>query len=97
MSTNTNEPRRIKVVTGYSAQARLMAVLGDPIGYTARLMNGPYASGPTHVVYADHGIAVIIVETRHRRWEVFALPSGTPIESDEKATARFIANLKADR
>jgi hypothetical protein len=88
------EPRRMRVVTGYAAHARLSAEMGDPIGYTARLINGPYVSSPTHAVYALHGQAVIVVETRHRRYEVFALPSGSVIESDDKATARFIARQR---
>ena len=76
--------RRIKTVTGYAADARWFAELGEPLGYIPRQSDipSPYAYAPSHVVYAWRGRAVIHVETKHRRYEVYDVPRSM-IHADE--------------
>jgi hypothetical protein len=65
---------RIKVVTGYAAHARFLAeVSEEPIGTIDRRpeIPSPYAFSPDHPVWNWNGVQVIVVETRHRRYEVF--------------------------
>ncbi len=77
--------KRIKVIIGYAANARFhVNVSAKPIGYIARQpIPSPYCCGPSHVVWDWTGRPIIIVETRHRRYEVFAVPP-TMIESSEE-------------
>ena len=68
--------KRIKVIIGYAASARFHANVSEtPIGYIPRQpIPSPYSYGPSHVVWNWTGRPIIIVETRHRRYEVFAVP-----------------------
>ena len=68
--------KRIKVINGYAASARFHANVSEqPLGYIARQpIQSPYCSGPSHVVWDWAGQSIIIVETKHRRYEVFAVP-----------------------
>jgi hypothetical protein len=65
---------RIKIVTGHAAHARFLAeVSEEPIGTIDRRpeIPSPHAYSPNHPVWDWNGVPVIIVETRHRRYEVF--------------------------
>lgn len=81
---NDTPPHLMKVVIGYAPLARFMAECSDePTRETPRIRSipSPYASSPTHTVWAWEGREVIIVETKHLRHEVFdaaALPTATP-------------------
>lgn len=66
--------KRVRVLTGYSAHARFLAETSE--GYLGEIpreaqIPNPYAYSPTHVVLAWGAVPVIIVETKHRRYEVF--------------------------
>ncbi len=76
--------QRIKVIIGYSALARYHVNVGHkPIGYIPRQpIRSPYCSGPSHVVWSCSGQPIIIIETKHRRYEVFAVPQSM-IEPNE--------------
>jgi len=82
---------RIKTLIGYAADARWFAEIDEhdidkPLGYIPRQSDipSPYANGPSHVVYAWRGRAVISVETKHRRYEVFEVPRSM-IHADESS------------
>lgn len=81
--------QRIKVITGYAASARFYAnVSEDPIGYIARQpIESPYAYSPSHVVLDWAGQPIIVVETRHRRYEVFAVPPSMIEPSEDRILA----------
>lgn len=76
---------RIKVITGYAAHARFLAECEDeeflihPVGTIPRQSQipSPYRYSPTHDVLGWNGRKVVIVETRHRRYEVFEVIDGT--------------------
>ncbi len=69
--------RRVRVVTGYAGLSRFMGELSSSsIGETPRQIKTPYAFGPTHTLYRWNDKAVFIAETRHRRYEVFAVEGG---------------------
>ena len=79
---------RIKVITSYTGHGRFTAEIADKdwdIGTIPRQTQipSPYASGPTHLVSRWRGQNVIMIETRHRRYEVFRVdgPIG-PREDD---------------
>ena len=77
---------RVKVLPGWTAHARFLAECDDaPIGTIPRIdsIPSPYASSDVHYVWNWHGVPVIIVETRHRRLEVFRVtgPLG-PVDTD---------------
>jgi hypothetical protein len=69
---------RIKRIHSYTGKARYLAECDDTPFVIARQADipSPYAYSPDHVVYAYKGIQhVIIVETAHKRYDVFAVPS----------------------
>jgi len=79
--------KRIKVITSYAADARWFAEVGETLlGYIPRQPDilTPYASSPSHIVWDWQGTPVIHAETRHRRYEVFAVPRDM-IQPDETA------------
>ena len=81
--------KRLRVITSHAGHARYLAGAAEnPVGTIARQADipSPYAYSSTHAVWrhATDG-AVIIVETRHRRYEVFAVPAGM-IESWQENT-----------
>lgn len=92
-TTATVTLHRIKVLPGYAAHARFlydMATAGetrperyDAIGSIPRQEHipSPYAYSPVHSVYDWHGVPVVIVETRHRRYEVFRVDG--PIDAPD--------------
>jgi len=66
--------KRIKVINGYTADARFFAETGKHVGYIPRTIGSPYAYSPTHIVYDWKGKPCIHVEVKHRRYEVFEVP-----------------------
>ena len=79
---------RIKTITGYAGHARWLAEMPEAdwnVGTIPRQTQipSPYAYSPTHTVARWKGQAVIVVETRHRRYEIFRVdgPIG-PKETD---------------
>jgi hypothetical protein len=82
-AANPVELKRVKVLTSYAAHSRFFAELSDDaIGVIPKQdIPSPYRYSPTHDVWDWHGTPVIIVETKHRRYEVFQVVSGR-IEKD---------------
>ena len=82
--SHTVTVKRVKVLPGYAAHARFLAdVSEDPIGSIPRQAQipSPYAYSPTHTVWSWDGRPIIIVETRHRRYEVFTVDGPlSPVE-----------------
>lgn len=68
--------KRLRVLSGYAAHARFNAECSlDFIGEIPREFQipSPYAYSPVHVVstWIPRNVPVIVVETKHRRYEVF--------------------------
>lgn len=70
---------RLKVINGYSADARWFAETGDAIGEIPTILKPAYGYSPTQTVWPWNGKNVIHVETRHRRYEVFEVPENIEI------------------
>lgn len=86
--------RRMKAVTGYAEHARLCAEMSDEIlGYIPMMVHQPYRFSSTHAVVAWKGQAVIVAETRHRRYVVYAVCG--PLMSEEKAHAEYLKRRTA--
>ena len=85
--------QRLKVVRGHAGMARFCAELGRDLGYIPRQdIPSPYAYSPTHIVSDWQGQPVIVVETAHRRHEVFLVPPYTKIyRRDKDATDVYIS------
>lgn len=90
-NTNRSAFKRVKRITSYSGHARYRQSLnpdGYHVGWIPRQpITSPYAYSPTHEVIADpkHG-NVIMVETSHKRYDVFAVPDDVTIyASDDEA------------
>lgn len=83
--------KRIKVLNGYTAHARfLVDVCVGRVGWIARKrlpVKTPYSFGPSCAVmkHSDKG-PVVIAETAHRRYEVWAIPAEIIRATDEQAT-----------
>lgn len=71
--------RRVRVLNGYTAHARfLQEVSATPSGQIPRNQSipSPYAYSPVHELFRwKDGRQVFIVETKHRRYEVFEVLS----------------------
>jgi hypothetical protein len=72
--------QRIKVITSHAGHARFLAECdgadgADIIGYIPRRTDipSPYAYSATWAVYRWNGRNVIVRETSHKRYEVFAV------------------------
>lgn len=76
----TSLHKRIKTITSHVGLARFLDEAPDAGFYIARDENipSPYAYSPTHTVYAWKGKNVIVVETSHKRYEVFEVSPATP-------------------
>jgi hypothetical protein len=98
--TVTDRPaawQRARVVTGYQAHFRLLTEIPEaPIGWirdTDRPAPAPYSFGPSRMVVSWHGAPAVILETKHRRYEVWRVPVTVRIyPSDDAATD---ANIRA--
>ena len=80
--TNAFEPKRIKRITSHSGHARFLATLTDTQVVTKRFaaIPSPYCYSPVHILYRDsEGRLVFIVETAHKRYDVFTLPDGAEL------------------
>lgn len=70
--------QRIKRITSHAGHARYLAECEDTPFVIARQTDipSPYAYSPEHTVYAFQSIQhVVIIETAHKRYDVFAVPS----------------------
>lgn len=77
--------KRVRVINSYTGHARFLAECeqeenGDGckfLGEVTRVpeIRSPYAYSPTHMVFGWRGRQVFIVETRHKRYEVFEIVS----------------------
>jgi hypothetical protein len=71
--------KRLKRLSSYAAYARYLSECEDTPYEIPRQPDipCPYRYSPTHTVYAYQGaVQVIIVETAHKRFDVFAVPEG---------------------
>lgn len=87
--------KRLLRITSHSGHARYLATLDeDDAGWIVRQgdIPSPYAYSPTHGIYRDpkRGL-VFIVETMHKRYDVFAVDGIRVYETDDAATAAFVA------
>lgn len=97
--------KALHTIRSHSGLARFMAGLendGKIVGYIARqaMIPSPYAYSPVHNVYECGGRNVIIVETKHRNYEVFEVLAGEKIAKTEEeltppAVAAAIERLRA--
>jgi hypothetical protein len=70
--------QRIKRIPSHAGHARFLAECDDTHFEIPKQTDipSPYAYSPTHTVYAYKGIQhVVIIETAHKRYDVFAVPS----------------------
>ena len=84
--------KRIKTITSDAGLARWYAEVPEGIlGYIPRQADipQPYAYGPSHAVSCWRDRPVIVVETRHKRYEVFAVPAEMIQPTEERACARL--------
>lgn len=67
--------KRVKVINGYTALSNWINFEAKQTGKTIARTNlpSPYSYSPTHIVYSYKNQDVILVETRHRRYEVYAI------------------------
>jgi hypothetical protein len=81
------EPHRVKRITSHVGLGRYMAndLVGEEgvatiVGEIPRIVRAAYAYSPEHPVFETHaGKKVFIVETSHKRYDVFEVPSKLPI------------------
>lgn len=86
--------KRLLRITSHVGLSRFLATVdGEFCGWIARTdIPSPYASGPTHGVYNDPKRGkVIVVETAHKRFDVFAIGDEPIFATDDQATTAFIA------
>ncbi len=84
--------KRIKRLSGYQAMARFHREIDNlNIGYIARQLDisDPFRYSPAWGVMRWHGRNVTVVETKHRKFDVFEVPA-TMIEASEE---RILADL----
>lgn len=89
---------RIKRITSHSGHARFLAETADePVGYIPRQdIPSPYHSSPTHLVHDWNERRVVVVETSHRRFDVFEVPAGMTVYKDEEPAIEItIAAIRA--
>jgi hypothetical protein len=68
---------RMKIITSHTGKARYLAECEEePIGFIDRREDipSPYAYSPAWTVWRHGGLPVVIVETAHKRYEVFLVP-----------------------
>jgi hypothetical protein len=83
-----HEPKRIKRITSHTGHARYLATLdkdAEIVGEIPRIVSSRYAYSPVHPVYRTRsGKHVFIVETAHKRYDVFEVPVGLKISPPDK-------------
>jgi hypothetical protein len=85
---------RVKRIRSHTGMARYLATVTDGGWIVRQDVPTPYASGPDHLVHLDptHG-AVIIAETAHKVYDIFAVPSTVTIfATDAEASVAFAAS-----
>jgi hypothetical protein len=91
--------QRILRITSHAGHYRYLDTLTNA-GYIVRQSDipSPYAYSPTHVVYHDPKRGdVFIVETSHKRYDVFRVPANVTIyRTDADATKAKLTEI-ADR
>ena len=66
--------KQLRVVRSHAGMARIFAELADEsLGEIKRTITTPYASGPIHTVWDWKGQPVIIAETAHKVYRIFAV------------------------
>jgi hypothetical protein len=76
----------IKVISSHAGKSRWLGEAEDTDYVIARIpeIPSPYAYSPVWNVYKWRDKFVFLRETRHKRYEVFAVPSGMPLLSKEE-------------
>ena len=89
---NNNTLPKVKTITSYTGHARFIAELDKfQIGFIPRQpINSPYCYSPSHIVHQYKGMPVILVETKHKHYEVFKVSSLTIYKTDKEATDIYI-------
>lgn len=74
--------KRVKRLTSHTGHAQFLAETTD-VGFIARVREipSPYRSSPTHSVMDWKGRKVILVETNHRRFDIFEVPNTVTIHA----------------
>jgi hypothetical protein len=88
---------KLKTLTGYQALYCWYRETSDePIGYIVRQTNipSPYAYSPTHNVHDWNGKKVIVVETKHRHYEVYDIGDEHVYTTEEEATQVYIKRTR---
>lgn len=82
---------RIKKINSHVGKARYLAECSDdPIGFIPRQKDipSPYVYSQTHVVWRhENGRQIFIVETSHKKYEVFCL-NGERVYKDDESAAK---------
>jgi hypothetical protein len=99
---HTNEVRRVKVITSHVGSGSYLTA--KRAGFIPRVPSipSPYYSSPTHVLYygragtAAAGRPCFVVETSHRRYEVFEVVSGEVFRREKDAIAAYSAERDAE-
>ena len=83
MDNQTNfGPKRIKRITSHVGLSRYLGTLTNTNHVTKRFaaIPSPFCYSPVNTVYRDlDGLLVFIVETAHKRYDVFSLPAGAAL------------------
>ena len=82
------EVRRIKRINSHAGYGRFCEDSGEFIGEIPRssvTFNGdkipsPFSCGLTWAISEFDGMRVFVVETDHRRYDVFEIPEGFPVD-----------------
>lgn len=83
--------KQLRVVRSHAEIGRIIAEFADEsIGEIPRAVTTPYASGPTHTVWDWKGQPVIVAETAHKVYRVFAVDQ-SQIRTPEQAETEFLA------
>ena len=86
---------KIKTITSHTGLSRWLAETSDPIAWITRAscahIPSPYASGPSKAVMDWNGRQVVYFEVRHKRYEVYEVPSTIQrFATDGEATDQHI-------
>ncbi len=85
-SNNPEMPKRIRRITSHVGLSRYMDTLLETKHEISRIaaIPSPYAYSPTHTVYRTmDGLLVFIVETMHKRYDIFWVPASSKLSPVE--------------
>lgn len=91
---------KIKTITSHAGHARFLSECElNPVGYLARSqvadIPSPYAYSPSKMILSWNGKQVVVFETRHKRFEVFAVPADmVRYATDVEATDAHIVSTR---